>query len=44
MRVLVADDDRMASAILAKTLARWNLAVTVVRQRRRGLARPRGHC
>ena len=30
MRMLVADDDRVASAILAKTLARWNLAVTVV--------------
>ena len=30
MRMLVADDDRMASAILAKTLARWNFAVTVV--------------
>ena len=30
MRMLVADDDRVASAILAKTLARWNLAVTIV--------------
>ena len=30
MRVLVAEDDRIASAILAQTLRRWNLDVTVV--------------
>ena len=30
MRMLIADDDRVASAILAKTLARWNLDVTIV--------------
>jgi phosphoserine phosphatase RsbU/P len=30
MRMLVADDDRVASAILARTLARWKLDVTIV--------------
>ena len=30
MRVLVAEDDRIASTILAQTLRRWNLDVTVV--------------
>jgi sigma-B regulation protein RsbU (phosphoserine phosphatase) len=30
MDVLVAEDDRIASAILAQTLRRWNLDVTVV--------------
>jgi len=30
MQVLVAEDDRIASAILAQTLRRWNLDVTIV--------------
>ena len=30
MEVLVADDDRIAAAILTQALARWNFAVTVV--------------
>jgi sigma-B regulation protein RsbU (phosphoserine phosphatase) len=30
MRVLVADDDRVASLMLAQTLRRWNFEVTVV--------------
>ena len=30
MQVLVAEDDRIAATILAQTLRRWNLDVTVV--------------
>jgi sigma-B regulation protein RsbU (phosphoserine phosphatase) len=30
MHVLVADDDRIAAAVLAQTLTRWNFDVTVV--------------
>ena len=30
MRVLVAEDDRIAAAVLAQTLTRWNFDVTVV--------------